>query len=517
MILFLKVVFFSIASLFSNQKLDSKVIDLIMFGEYEMLSENYQEAESYFLQALELDSNSITIFLNLAEINLKSNNIADYSFNINQAFLLDTTNIEIGLINANLCLINEKHIKSEKILLGLFNQYPLNTNIQIALLEFYQLTKRWQDLIILYIELFSNDIKQESFLMNALDISLATGNENLVINKLKILLLKYPENKILLSSYLQIIYNNQLYDHAESTLKELININNSIKLKKQLAEIYVLLSDFKKSKELLEKVIGSEPLDKYLYGLLSITFTNLDEFNNLLIYSDQFIRLYPDIKDGYENKIIALLQLKQYNDLIRFSDLSKKYFPQEVIFTYVLGDAYYSMGDYLNAEKEYLNALKLSKDSRLIKNSLITIYELKNEYKKSDSLFKELMIEDSNDALTLNNYAFSLIERKNINFSIIEYALELSKKSLEIEPANAAFLDTLGWIYYRMENYNLAENFIKDSIAIDNTNAVVLEHLADVYIKKNNVNDALIYYKLALKNDPNNVETKLKIKKYEKN
>ena len=78
-------------------------------------------------------------------------------------------------------------------------------------------------------------------------------------------------------------------------------------------------------------------------------------------------------------------------------------------------------------------------------------------------------------------------------------------------------LDTMGWIYYRMENYNLAENYIKDSIKIDDKNPIVLEHLADVYIKKNSINNAIKYYKLALKNDPNNFETQLKIKKYEKN
>ena len=68
-----------------------------------------------------------------------------------------------------------------------------------------------------------------------------------------------------------------------------------------------------------------------------------------------------------------------------------------------------------------------------------------------------------------------------------------------------------------MEDYILAENYIKDSINIDNTNAIVLEHLAEVYVKKNNVYNALKYFKLALKNDPDNDETKLKIKKYEKN
>ena len=88
---------------------------------------------------------------------------------------------------------------------------------------------------------------------------------------------------------------------------------------------------------------------------------------------------------------------------------------------------------------------------------------------------------------------------------------------MKIEPKNAAFLDTMGWIYYRMENLNLAENYIRDSIAIDNSNAIVLEHLADIYIKKNNIENAIKYYKLALINDPDNFETKLKLKKYEKN
>ena len=59
--MFYTSIFFAVAVLFSNQKIDSNVIDLIMLGEYEMLSENYEEAQLYFLQALELDSNSVTI------------------------------------------------------------------------------------------------------------------------------------------------------------------------------------------------------------------------------------------------------------------------------------------------------------------------------------------------------------------------------------------------------------------------------------------------------------------------
>ena len=511
-------VFISVALLFSEHKVNSDVIDLIMLGEYEMLTENYNEAESYFLQALKIDSTSVTIFLNLAEINLINNNLVEYSKNINKAFLLDPLNIEIGLINSNILLINEKYNESQSLLLDLYQRYPLDLNIQLALIDFFQLTKQWKELIELNFEIYSNDINKEEFLIRALDISIATGNDTIILEKILELLLENPDNTILLSSYLQIIYSNQLYSHAEENLKKLISIvEDKQKLESQLAEIYILLGNFKKSKDILEKIIKGHQLDENMYNLLAITYTNLEQYNSLLFYSNMYIKLRPDNKYAYENKIIALLQLREFDDLIEFSKLSKNKFPEELIFPYILGDAYFSIKDYDNAEQEYLNALDLSDNSRLIRNSLITIYELNSNYFKSDSLFTLLISQDGNDALTLNNYAFSLSERTHFNDETIQYALELSKKALEIEPDNAAFLDTMGWIYYRMENYNLAENYIKNSIKIDNTNSIVLEHLADVYIKKNNINNAIKYYKLALKNDPNNFETQLKIDKHEKN
>ena len=68
-----------------------------------------------------------------------------------------------------------------------------------------------------------------------------------------------------------------------------------------------------------------------------------------------------------------------------------------------------------------------------------------------------------------------------------------------------------------MDKIAVGGNLPKDIIDIDATNSIVLDHLADVYVKKNNINYALKYYKLALLNDPENSQTKLKIKKYEKN
>ena len=74
----------------------------------------------------------------------------------------------------------------------------------------------------------------------------------------------------------------------------------------------------------------------------------------------------------------------------------------------------------------------------------------------------------------------------------------MAKKAIDLEPKNAAYLDTIGWIYYKMDNIEKALSFIRKSIELDNDNAVVLEHLGDVLIANNQVEEAIIFYIKAL-------------------
>ncbi len=112
-------VFLFYSFLFSEHNADSRIIDLVMLGEYEMLSKNYYEAENYLLEALKIDSSSVSIYLTLSEINLINNDLDKYKRNIKRAYFLDPYNIEAGLINSNIHLLNEQYEQSEDILLSL--------------------------------------------------------------------------------------------------------------------------------------------------------------------------------------------------------------------------------------------------------------------------------------------------------------------------------------------------------------------------------------------------------------
>ena len=63
-IIFIVLVNFLLSS-DSSHKLEFIVTDLVLRGEYEMLSENYQNANKYYLEALQYEPNSIAINLSL--------------------------------------------------------------------------------------------------------------------------------------------------------------------------------------------------------------------------------------------------------------------------------------------------------------------------------------------------------------------------------------------------------------------------------------------------------------------
>jgi tetratricopeptide (TPR) repeat protein len=109
--------------------------------------------------------------------------------------------------------------------------------------------------------------------------------------------------------------------------------------------------------------------------------------------------------------------------------------------------------------------------------------------------------------LLLNNYGYSLAERG----LQLRRALEMSKQAVTAEPDNSAYLDTYGWIFFRLENYRDAAVYIEKSIASGRASAVVHEHLGDVYIKLGQKERALELWKKALEMDSKNDAVKEKI------
>ncbi|WP_167375046.1 DUF6584 family protein [Prosthecochloris sp. GSB1] len=99
------------------------------------------------------------------------------------------------------------------------------------------------------------------------------------------------------------------------------------------------------------------------------------------------------------------------------------------------------------------------------------------EADKSMAAYEAVLELDSENALAQNNLAYLFAERG----LHLQRAFELSSKAVEADPENPVFLDTLGWIYFRMGDYRKARDILRKALSGKPEEPEIHEHLAEVY------------------------------------
>ena len=186
--------------------------------------------------------------------------------------------------------------------------------------------------------------------------------------------------------------------------------------------------------------------------------------------------MYPEDPRGHINQAIIAMANKSPQDAILSLNPHINLFSENFTFQYLLGTAYYQIKDYSNSKIYLENALGIFPQSKNTKHNLALIYDAIGDWDESDKLYMELIASDSTDAQAYNNYAYSLVERGEN----IEFALELAKNAVRLEPESAAYLDTIGWIYFKLSLYDEALIYISESIAIDSNNVTIRDHYDEI-------------------------------------
>ena len=176
-----------------------------------------------------------------------------------------------------------------------------------------------------------------------------------------------------------------------------------------------------------------------------------------------------------------------------------------------MGVAYGTQGKLDEAVATFQSALAVNPHMFSIMHTLAIMSEDMADTARSDSLFKNLILHHNNNAVGFNDYAYIISERNNTSLNELNYALELAERAIVMEPDNAAFLDTIGWIYYKMGTYGKAQEYLEKSLKINKDNPVILEHMGDVYHKLDASDQALLIYEKALLKDTDNKTIQNKI------
>jgi len=108
-----------------------------------------------------------------------------------------------------------------------------------------------------------------------------------------------------------------------------------------------------------------------------------------------------------------------------------------------------------------------------------SIYEREKKFEQAEQEFRKVLDVNPNNAPVLNYYGYMLADR-GIR---IEEATSMIQRALKQEPMNGAFLDSLGWAYYKQNKLAEAEEYLRKAVDREGHDPTILSHLADVYLK----------------------------------
>jgi tetratricopeptide (TPR) repeat protein len=305
--------------------------------------------------------------------------------------------------------------------------------------------------------------------------------------------------------------------------------------------------------------------DSSLYPVVKKFFTNLDQDTTAVqvkIYLGALKLLVKD-DDGAEKVLIGALEIKNYNsqEWLQVGGLlfdSKKYketaklmkfvvpiFPEDFAINLIMGlslaqaenpaeaklylqkavelvptdvNALSAYGYTLNQLKDYDNAVIYLNKALSIKpgdvnllGTLGLIYNAQEKWTECDSVYEVALKSDSMNALVNNNYAYALSERG----LQLERAMIMVNIALKADSNNSSYLDTKGWIYFKLKQYDKAKDFIQQAISAGGESSTTLEHLGDAKFMIGEKKSAVEIWQKAYNLDTTNNNLKNKIEKGE--
>lgn len=146
----------------------------------------------------------------------------------------------------------------------------------------------------------------------------------------------------------------------------------------------------------------------------------------------------------------------------------------------ILGYIYYKNMEFKRAEREFLEVMKSNLNILQVNAALSAIYYKLGDKDKAIQFAEKAFEYDPYNLNAKNSYGYLLCE-----YDIdVPKGLEILREVVRVNPTNAAYIDSLGWAYYKKGDVKAAIASLKRAISMSNGNEEIKEHYDIVLGKK---------------------------------
>lgn len=307
---------------------------------------------------------------------------------------------------------------------------PDTMDVPYSMAAVYQAQGRYDDAIKLLQDLLKKTEKSE--------IGTSQGDRN---------------NRAIFIERLGMIYREQEnYTAAVDTFRKMLVLGdeNARSGYQEIIDTYREAKQWPQATATAKEAVQKMPDDRDLRMVLDAQLADMGEFDQAVTDIRAMLKGGPEDHDVYIRLGIIYTRAKRWSDaeqaLSKAEQVSGKS-EDKAYVEFLRGDLYQRQKLFDQAESEFRKVLATTPPS------------------------------DPQAAATLNYLGYMNADRG----VKLEESLSFIKQALSLEPNNGAYLDSLGWVYYKLGKYDLAEESLNKAAVHMGSDPTVQEHLGDLY------------------------------------
>ncbi len=277
-------------------------------------------------------------------------------------------------------------------------------------------------------------------------------------------------NRAIFIERLGMIYRDQQnYTAAVDTFRKMLLLGdeNARSGYQEIIDTYREAKQWPQATAVAKEAVQKLPDDRDLRMVLDAQLADMGQVDQSVADIRSMLKGGPEDRDGYVRLGIIYTRAKRWNDaleaLAKAEQLSGKA-DEKAYVLFLRGDLYQRQKMFDQADTEFRKVLATTPPS------------------------------DPQAAATLNYLGYMNADRG----VKLEESLNFIKQAISFEPNNAAYLDSLGWAYFKLGKYDLAEENLNKAAAHMSADPTVQEHLGDLYQKTGRLKLAVTHWDRAV-------------------
>ncbi|MEX0822153.1 MAG: tetratricopeptide repeat protein [Rhodothermales bacterium] len=237
--------------------------------------------------------------------------------------------------------------------------------------------------------------------------------------------------------------------------------------------------------QLLNRVLDVNPRNEQALRMLGNLYFDAGSYEDAGDYLYRALDANPRNPDVWERTADAFLQARAYDRAARVADEGLLLFPGSIPLLDTGGHARMHAHENDAAIDRFEEAIRLVQDEAPEFSPKLTeyyaalglLYSRIGSLEQSDRYFEQAIEANPDNAAAINHYAYRLAQGDRQ----LDRALDLARRAVDMNPDEPSYLDTFGWVLFRLERYEDALGYLLEAAAHPDASSAVFEHLRYVY------------------------------------